>query len=548
MSNKIFYLSPTGSDQADGTREKPLATLTAARDIARYWRRKNDDVKEVEIVLLPGTYPVSETLELDREDSHTVIRGEKPGTACLYGGMKIKGFERVTDESVLKRLPEESRDLVYQCDLKQAGITDYGILTELDGCYKPETTVTPEYYCNGKRLHLARWPKNGFVRPVSIVEPGEFGGKTSILEYDSPRHERWVTAEDPWLFGYFRWLWADATIPVKTIDTEKKQLIMKKAYCTPEGSMDNTQGIIYYAFNLLEELSEPGEYYLNRSTGILYFIPPCPIEDAEIEISLFPKSVIYAERTGNLTIRNLDFDMGQADGLRIINCCDTLISGCRISRFAGQGLEVIDGFRCKILNNEICDLGRAGINIRGGDRETLTPGEHEIVNNQLHSSGNLVHTYTPLIRMYGCGNRIANNCMYDCPSSAIRIDGNDMIVEYNDIHSVVLESDDQGATDTFGNPTYRGLVFRYNYIHDIGKRDVQKEVCGSAGIRLDDAISGVKIYGNIFESCSTGHFGAVQMNSGRENHIFNNLFLDCKYACSGGWSPYNSVYLAMKAG
>lgn len=30
----------------------------------------------------------------------------------------------------------------------------------------------------------------------------------------------------------------------------------------------------YYAYNLLAELNQPGEYYLNRSTGMLYFYPP----------------------------------------------------------------------------------------------------------------------------------------------------------------------------------------------------------------------------------------------------------------------------------
>ncbi len=33
---------------------------------------------------------------------------------------------------------------------------------------------------------------------------------------------------------------------------------------------------------------------------------------------------------------------------------------------------------------------------------------------------------------------------------------------------VVTESDDQGAIDMWGDPTYRGNIFRYNYIHDVG--------------------------------------------------------------------------------
>ena len=454
----------------------------------------------------------------------------------------------MTDPEVLKLIPEEAHGKVYQCDLKKAGITDYGKLTILDGCYKPESTVELECFCNGKRLQLARWPKEGFVRPESLVEPGVFGGSPSILKYDSPRHERWTTAEDLWLFGYFRWLWADSTVSVSAIDPEKKHLIISPAYVTHEGSMSDTQGIIYYAFNLLEELSEPGEWYLRRSTGMLYFIPTCPIEDVVLEIGMLNKCVIQAEKSVNITIKDLDFDLGRYDAINVNNCINFKIIGCRISRYAGRGIHIKDGSCCIVADSALCDTGRGCVDVTGGDRETLTPGGHEIINNHLHDSGKLVHTYTPHIKMYGCGNRIAYNTMYNCPSSAIRIDGNEMVVEYNDIHSVVLESDDQGATDTFNNPTYRGLVFRYNYIHDVGKRFAEKEVCGAAGIRLDDAISEVQIYGNIFERCSNGHFGAVQINSGRDNMICGNLFIDCKAPYSGGWSPVNSVYQRMLQG
>lgn len=86
MSVKTFYVSPNGNDKAAGTREEPLATLIAARDAVRKWRRKNDDASDMEIVLLPGDYPQTEMMELDREDNNLVIRGETQGTARLYGG------------------------------------------------------------------------------------------------------------------------------------------------------------------------------------------------------------------------------------------------------------------------------------------------------------------------------------------------------------------------------------------------------------------------------------------------------------------------------
>jgi hypothetical protein len=79
------------------------------------------------------------------------------------------------------------------------------------------------------------------------------------------------------------------------------------------------------------------------------------------------------------------------------------------------------------------------------------------------------------------------------------------------------------------NPTYRGVVLRDNYWHHIGDGTDRRM---RAGIRLDDAISGVLIYGNVFEKASEGYFGGLQIHGGKENVVDNNLFVDCKYGIS----------------
>jgi hypothetical protein len=40
-------------------------------------------------------------------------------------------------------------------------------------------------------------------------------------------------------------------------------------------------------------------------------------------------------------------------------------------------------------------------------------------------------------------------------------------------------------------------------------------------------ISGVAVYGNVFERCGTVHFGGVQIHGGKENLVEGNLFIDC---------------------
>jgi len=147
------------------------------------------------------------------------------------------------------------------------------------------------------------------------------------------------------------------------------------------------------------------------------------------------------------------------------------------------------------------------------------------------------HTYTPGVLLDGVGNRI----------------------EYNEVFDVLLESDDQGGADMFGDPTYRGNSYRHNWWHHIGNwsgsGSGENPGCGQAGIRLDDAICGVLIEGNVFQKCSAGGlgFGGVQIHGGKENIVDGNLFLDCAAAISfspwgeGRWKEYVREALAKPA-
>ncbi len=108
------------------------------------------------------------------------------------------------------------------------------------------------------------------------------------------------------------------------------------------------------------------------------------------------------------------------------------------------------------------------------------------------------------------------------------------LIEFNEVYNVVRETDDQGGLDMFFNPGYRGVVVRHNFWHDIGSENG----LGQAGVRLDDAICEVLIYGNVFYRCSRHGFGGVQIHGGKENIVENNLFVDCLYAISfSGWGP-----------
>jgi hypothetical protein len=545
------HVAPEGDDAQDGSARHPFATLARARDALRALKAGGVN-GPLCVRIRSGEYLVKETLALTAEDAGTaaapiVYRADELGKAVFYGGARLSGFVPVTDPAVLGRLPAEARGKVVQCDLRALGVRDYGEL-RVRGFGQPPSPPTLELYVNGQPQTLARWPNEGFVRAKALLEPGSTAtGKPSVLEYDAERHTRWSKAEDLWLFGYFRYLWADAAIKVGSIDTAAHTITLAEAY-QYGGGMDAGQGIIYYAFNLLEELDQPGEWYLNRSTGILYLYPPTDIAAAVVEIGMLPTPMVTLAGVAHVRFEGLVFDLARDNGIVITDSEYCLLAGCTVKRLAGNGIMVSGGSHNTLLGCDIHTIGRRATEVSGGNRQTLTPGGHVVENCRIHGFGRIDRTYTPAIQLEGVGLRVAHNLMYDCPSSVMRIEGNDHLIEFNEVHSAVQESDDQGAMELFMNPTYRGVVFRYNRIHHVGKTGREGAVHGQAGIRFDDAISGMLVYGNVFYRSANGNFGAVQMNSGRDNVMDNNIFADCKQGVSGGWYPGNSVWKMLQEG
>ena len=552
MSAQI-HLAPDGDDAGDGSSSRPFASLTRARDAVRQ-RRAQGLEGPVAVTLAPGEYAVTAPLELTEADSGTaagpvVYRAREPGRTVLYGGQRLTGFTPVTDPDVLARLPAEARGHVVQCDLRAQGVTDFGEL-RIRGYSHHSPPPTLELMFNGQPQTVARWPNRGFVEARSLEDPGSPANcRPAVLGYSDPRHERWTQAADPWLFGYFRYLWADTALPLGTIDTEARTLTTGAPYAYGgERGMSTDQGIIYYAFNLLEEIDEPGEYYLDRATGILYFYPPSDPNAATVEVGMLPTPMVTMAGVSDVRLEGLTLDLGRDSGAVLRDCQHCLICGCTVSRMAANGILIHGGQANGILSCDIHTIGRRATEVIGGDRETLTPGRHFVENCRIHAFGRIDRTYTPAIQLEGVGLRVAHNLMYDCPSSTMRIEGNDHLIEYNEVHSAVQESDDQGGMELYMNTTYRGVVFRYNKFHDLGKTGAETAVHGQAAIRLDDAISGLHLYGNLFIRCANGNFGAVQMNSGRDNVIENNLFVDCRQAISGGWHRGNAVWQWLRDG
>ncbi len=546
----VLHVAPAGADSGSGTASAPFAGLERARDELRRLKASGKLTGGAEIVIHGGEYPVHQTLRLQSQDSGSetapiVYRAADGETPVFCGGIRLSGFQPVSDPSVLSRLPKEAHGKVVSADVKKHGIQDLKPL-RLGGFASGsgfKTYPVIELFFDGKAMPLARWPNEGFVHVADVAAPddhqihGRKGSKTGRLVYEGDRPSRWKEDKNAMLYGYWFWDWADSYEPVASIDPAKREITL----ATPYHRYGYRKDAPYYAVNLLSEIDVPGEWYLDRAAGVLYFYPPSDPGKAVVELSTLDSPMLELDKVSWVAFEGLTWDLGCVDAIHVRGGEGCLLAGCTVRRFGGNGI-LVDGRRHGVLSCDVYSMGRGGLVVSGGDRKTLAPGGCFVENCDVHDLSRIDHTYTPAVLLSGVGNRIAHNCLHDINSSAIRLGGNDHVVEYNEVHHVVEESDDQGGVDMFGNATYRGNVFRYNYWHHIGNQQnpVEEPACGQAGIRLDDAISGQVIYGNIFCRCSAGKtgFGGVQIHGGKDNWVDNNIFVDCMAAVS--FSPWNA--------
>lgn len=526
-----FHVAPTGNDGAAGDAGHPFATVSRALDAAR--TASGGDV----IFIHRGVYPITESLRITGGDPVT-LRGMSG--ARLIGGRVITGFKPIDNNDALQRLPEEARGAVMQCDLRAQGVDDFGEL-KVRGFGRPEEHAALEVFFNGKPLTLAQWPNQGWA-PITGAPEGKDGG---VFTYEGDRPARWSKASDVWLHGYWTQDWADSYVKVNHFDLDAKAIYTEP----PHGVYGYTKGQRWMALNLLEELDQPGEWYLDRDAGMLYLWPPETMKDAEVIVSMLDDPIVSIEGANGARIERLTLEACRGTAVTIRDSKNVRVAGCVIRNTGQKGVAVSGGEECQVVSCDVYETGEGGISISGGDRASLTPAHHAAINNDIFRYGRWVQTYQPAISLHGVGNRMAHNRIHDSPHAGVLFGGNDHVLELNEVYNLCQQTGDVGAFYIGRDWTMRGHIVRGNYFHDISG----PYKYASNSVYLDDAASGVTIIGNIFDHADVGAF----IGGGRDNLVENNLMVDCepavhvdgrgigwaaKYIVKGGeWHMYDKL-------
>ncbi len=520
-----FFVATSGDDANPGTKAAPLASPEAARDAIRKLKAAGPLSEPVTVWIRGGIYRRSKAFALGKEDSGTkdapiVYRAYEKETVRWAGGRTLEAswFKPLSDAAIRERLEAGVRDKVLRIDLKAHGITDYGEFGGQTGGLK--------LFCNGKRMPLARWPDEGWAEACSaktvsldeaaaeaLTKEGKLGKKLAFrFEGDAPN--RWRTLEDVWIRGYWQQEYHyDAWNP-EAFDPERREITMAfNAY--PHLKTWRR----FHVVNVLEEIDAPGEWYLDRGRGVLYFLPPADFEQGPVLASMMTDTMIALGDTAHVTIRGLTLEVTRGStAIHVGGGTHNLIAGC-IIRQVGQAIVLGDGTENGVVGCDIYDLDAAGILVTGGDRKTLTPGKHYVVNNHIHHYARCLPTWRAGVRLKGVGHRVAHNRIHHAPQYAISYEGNDHVFEFNEMHDLCQDMSDVGVIGCGTDWTYRGNVIRYNFIHHIPERPYP----GVVSVYFDNCACSAEVFGNVFYDMPK----AVMIGGGRDYNIENNIFIKC---------------------
>ena len=483
--------------------EGPFATLGAACRAAR----KLDAGGPRTIVMQTGWYFFDETLVLDDGDSGLTIESAPGANVCLCGGRKVTGW-------------------------KKDGQTFYSV--ELPGVRNREWDFRA-LVVNGRFCLRARLPEQGFFNHLNKFDV-PWMTSTGGGWKRKPTHEELTTlkyrAEDigPWLdvnnaeVNIYH-MWDESLVGLAGIDAESRILTFAKPSGHPPGAFGVNR---YVVWNIREGMTQPGQWYLDRTAGKLVYWP-LPGEDMDSAEVIAPvlESIIRIQGTrerpaADITIRGLTltatttpletggFGAGKFDGAVSITLAEKyrLIS-LEIVNVGGQGIKA-SGEGLRIEDCHVHHAGACGIRCSGT--------QAVVTDNHIHDVG---LTYPSAIALQGGGRDclISHNEIHDCTYTAINCGGERNRIEHNLIYRAMLELHDGGGIYCFAG---KDLILRGNFIRDI----VDTGGYGASAYYLDERSENCLVEGNL----STDVLRPAHNHMALKNTIRNNVFVSDKDA------------------
>ncbi len=505
IAERVFYVSPSGDDRNTGTKAKPFATLPHARDAIRALRRTAPFAPPVTVLLKGGTHVLTEPLVLTPEDSSVTYEAADGSCPVISGGVRVAGWRKHSDTLWVADVP---------------WVTN-------------RAEAFTQLFVNGERRPRARTPNSGaylYSKRLSLTggEPGLCTG----LAYFNGDLGPWIGHEGVRVVLFHNWVNSYNT--VKTVDLERRQL----QFARPAGNFFLGPEVRYYVENAFELLDEPGEWYAERSKGLVYYYPKAGENMTRAEViapSLVSSLVVVAgdpahdKYVKNLAFIGLSFQHTDADlspdyphsvqgahtqrgAIIARGMQESRIERCEFTRLGEHAVSLREGCVSNVMTQcHLHDMGGGGVYLSEGSPATTNDGyltaHNRIDNNFIHDGGRVYRAACGVFLGGSASyNRITHNEICDLSWMGVHLGwswtGREPAythhneVGYNHIHHLgngVLN--DIGGIYTLG--VSPGTVLHHNLIHDVSRFERGRDGYGGWGIYLDAGSSDIRVENNV---------------------------------------------------
>ena len=450
-----------------------------------------------------GVYPLTEPLVLNAAHSNTIWEAAEGEPVVFSGGETVRGWKRT------------------QINGKTAWTVQLAPGRMIRGLW-----------ADGNRRERAGFPKQGVWHFTGKEEhaASQFWGDGPIkARFQAGQIRKFRNLEDVELI--VREWWDENHFRIAEVNEETCEVTFNKRSLRDLAGEDNRYAR-YKLRNVYEALTEPGEWYYDRKSGKLHYIPlkqESP-ETTEIRISEIPfllkiegskDSPAKNIRFENIAFRhcgwNLPEDFPDAyqaawnipGAITLRHAVSCGFHHCEIAHTTCTGVRISAGAKRTTLDScEIHDLGGPGVIImpeqEKGPRDE-EPMASDIVNCRIYNGGLDYAESCGLLIGNSGENRIVHNEISNFPYTGISLGwlwgflmresraGHNRI-EYNHIHHINdgILSDNGGIYSLGPQP---GSTIIGNCIHDIGDY-----FYGGQGIYLDEGSSGIEVRRNLVKN------------------------------------------------
>lgn len=431
-----------------------------------------------------------------------------------------------------------------------------------------------DFYVDSMRADFTFLPKEGFFEAESVEN-----NNTALFE-----QSKWFIAKEAErrlfssisnftdCFISYNHYWVDEHSPVENMDAETGKIMMKYNSRFSISDKNERSKLRYKLENVKEAFSDKNQWYLDRETKKVYYIPRDEKQSADNIKAYAPLTqklfVIEGEEENPveyITFENLIFAYTKGDYVSYSEMGDdiewnlsadenltpyasdsqavyaapgaiefTYSHGCRIEKctFRNLGIHACTVRRgcsnMQIYANRFFDLGAGAVIIGGGAygcRKTNETFGNLISQNIIERIGRRYHAACGILMMHSYSNTVSHNDISDTFYTGVSCGwvwgyseniSRDNIIEKNHIHNIgqgVLS--DMGGIYILG--TQPGTVIRNNVIHNVRSKHY-----GGHGIYTDEGTCYILVENNI---CYENNSTAFNQHYGRMNTLRNNIFV-----------------------